>query len=218
MYLPKQFDEPRVAVMHELIRAQPLATLVTVSASGLNANHLPFYLTASPAPFGTLQGHVARANPLLNDLDSASEVLAVFHGPDAYITPAWYASKPHTGKVVPTWNYAVVHAYGILRIIDDPAWLRAQLDALTAHNEAAFATPWAVSDAPPDFIDKISGNIVGIEMIITRLIGKWKVSQNQPPHNQASVIAGLNAQGSDAAAAMAALVEAATNDSSQRRD
>ena len=112
MYTPRHFEEPRPEVMHELIRAHPLATLVTLSSSGLNANHIPLHLLESPTPFGTLQGHVARANPILSDFEKNMEVLAVFHGPDAYITPSWYATKKETGKVVPTWNYAVVHAYG----------------------------------------------------------------------------------------------------------
>ena len=210
MYIPKQFEELRVDVMHELIRASPLATLVTMSSNGLNANHIPLHLLESPAPFGTLQGHVARANPVLSDLEKNIEVLAVFHGPDAYITPSWYVTKKETGKVVPTWNYAVVHAYGYLRVVDDAAWLRAQLEALTAHNEASFSERWAVSDAPHEFTEKLIGNIVGFEMVITRLSGKWKVSQNQPQQNQASVIEGLKASGQQESSAMAALVEAAT--------
>ena len=196
--------------MHELIRARPLATLVTLSSSGLNANHIPFHLSESPAPFGTLQGHVARANPILSDLEKNTEVLAVFHGPDAYITPSWYAAKKETGKVVPTWNYAVVHAYGTVRVVDDAAWLRAQLEALTTHNEASFPEPWAVSDAPHEFTEKLIGNIVGFEIVISRLSGKWKVSQNQPQQNQASVVEGLKASGQQDSSAMAVLVEAET--------
>lgn len=207
MYVPQQFDEPRIDVMHELIRAYPLATLVTLSSNGLNANHIPLYLSELPAPWGTLQGHVARANPLLDDIVNEIESLAVFHGPDTYITPSWYATKKETGKVVPTWNYAVVHAYGILRIVDNVTWLRAQLEALTTHNEASFSEPWAVSDAPQEHIDKIMASIVGIEMGISRLTGKWKVSQNQPPQNQASVIAGLKASRRPNAQAMADLVK-----------
>jgi transcriptional regulator len=216
MYVPKQFEEPRVDVMHELIRARPLATLVTLSASGLNANHIPLHLSEAPAPFGTLRGHVARANPLLNDLATDVEALAVFHGPDAYITPSWYATKKETGKVVPTWNYAVVHAYGFLRVVDDAAWLRAQLETLTAYNEASFPEPWAVSDAPREHVEKIMAAIVGVEIVITKLLGKWKVSQNQPSQNQAGVVAGLRASGLPHALAMAALVEAGANGAGER--
>jgi transcriptional regulator len=210
MYTPKQFEEPRVDVMHELIRARPLATLVTLSSGGLNANHIPLHLSVSPAPFGTLQGHVARANPILSDLEKNTEVLAVFHGPDAYITPSWYATKKKTGKVVPTWNYAVVHAYGYMRVVDDASWLRAQLESLTTHNEASFSEPWAVTDAPREYTEKLIGNIVGFEMVISRLSGKWKVSQNQPQQNQASVTEGLRASGRQDSSAMAVLVEAET--------
>jgi transcriptional regulator len=136
----------------------------------------------------------------LNDLDSAIDALAIFHGPDTYISPSWYATKQQAGKVVPTWNYTVVHAYGRLRIIDDAVWVRAQLEALTAQNEAGLPHPWAVSDAPEDFTDKLIGAVVGIEMVITRLSGKWKVSQNQPLQNQHSVIQGLTASGQTAMA------------------
>jgi transcriptional regulator len=209
MYIPKQFEEPAVEVMHELIRAHPLATLVTQSSNGLNANHVPLYLATSPAPFGTLQGHVARANPILRDFEEKGEVLAVFHGPESYISPSWYATKAETGKVVPTWNYVVVHAYGEVQVMDDAAWLHAQLDALTKHNEAAFADPWAVADAPQAYTEALMAGIVGFEMVITRLSGKWKVSQNQPPQNRTSVIEGLKASARQGSSAMAALVAAA---------
>lgn len=207
MYIPENFEEPRVEVMHGLIRAYPLATLVTLSSSGLNANHIPLHLCESPTPFGTLRGHVARANPVLADLENNIDALAVFHGPDAYVTPSWYATKKQTGKVAPTWNYAVVHAYGRLRVVDDRAWLRAQLDALTFHNEASFREPWSVSDAPTAFTEKLMDAIVGIEMVVTRLLGKWKVSQNQPLINKTSVVDGLKASGGANALAIAALVE-----------
>ncbi len=208
MYTPKHFEEPRIDVMHELMRARPLATLVTLTSGGLDANHIPLHLIDQPAPFGTLRGHVARANPMWSDFAKDVEVLAIFHGPDSYITPSWYATKQETGKVVPTWNYAVVHAYGTLRVIDDAAWVRAQLEALTAHNEAGFARPWAVSDAPREYTEKLIGSIVGFEIVITRLSGKWKVSQNQPAQNQAGVIAGLKNSDLRDAQAMAALIEA----------
>lgn len=154
-----------------------------------------------------VRGHVARSNPMWFDLEKNVEVLAVFHGPDAYITPSWYASKQETGKVVPTWNYAVVHAYGGLRVMDDASRIRSQLEALTSHNETPFPEPWAVSDAPYEFTEKLIGAIVGIEITITKLSGKWKVSQNQPERNRASVISGLRACGNSEASSMAALIE-----------
>ncbi len=207
MYIPPQFEQPNIDVMHELIRKRPLATLVTLGSNGINANHIPLHLSLTPEPFGVLRGHVARSNPIWSDLDSGIEVLAIFHGPDAYISPSWYTTKQEAGKVVPTWNYTVVHAYGSLRIIDDAAWVRTQLEALTNYNEAVFSEPWAVSDAPVDFTEKLIAAVVGIEMTITRLSGKWKVSQNQPPQNQNSVIQGLNASGQAEAIAMAGLVK-----------
>jgi transcriptional regulator len=211
MYVPKHFDESRVDVLHDLICARPLATLVTLSSDGLTANHVPLLISAEPVPFGTLRGHVARSNPIWTDITKGVEVLAVFHGPDAYISPSWYSTKAETGKVVPTWNYAVVHAYGTLRIVDDPSWLRANLEALTTHSESAFAEPWHVSDAPPDFTERLIAAVVGIEIVITRLTGKWKVSQNQPHQNQVGVVQGLRTSSSTQAQEMAALVEGAKN-------
>ena len=208
MYIPPHFEQPDIEVMHDLIRNRPLATLVTLGSDGINANHIPLHLSPAPEPFGVLRGHVARANPIWRDLESDVDTLAIFHGPDAYISPSWYATKQETGKVVPTWNYAVVHAYGSLRIIDDASWVRSQMEDLTTHHEAAFPVPWALSDAPEDFTEKLIEAVIGIEMVITRLSGKWKVSQNQPPQNQHSVIQGLNASGQCEAITMAALVNA----------
>ena len=190
MYIPKHFAEDDVAEMHALMRARPLATLVSHGADGLNANHIPLLLVD-----GKLQGHVARANPLWKAGNGAGEVLVIFQGDDSYISPSGYATKAEHGKVVPTWNYAAVHAYGELRVIDDPHWIFAQISALTAANEAALPQPWAVTDAPADYIEKMLGAIVGIEISITRLLGKWKVSQNQPAVNQASLIAALEKAG-----------------------
>jgi transcriptional regulator len=207
MYIPPHFEQPDIEVMHDLIRNRPLATLVTLGSDGINANHIPLHLSPAPEPFGVLRGHVARANPIWRDLESDADTLAIFHGPDAYISPSWYATKQETGKVVPTWNYTVVHAYGSLCIIDNASWIRSQMEALTTHHEAAFPEPWAVSDAPEDFTEKLIGAVVGIEMVITRLFGKWKISQNQPPQNQTSVIHGLNASGQAEAMTMAALVK-----------
>ena len=186
MYLPKHFAEDDVAEMHALMRAHPLATLISHGPDGLNANHIPLLLAD-----GKLQGHVARANPLWKTGNVAGEVLVVFQGDESYISPSGYATKTEHGKVVPTWNYAVVHAYGDLRVIDDPVWVFAQISALTAANEAALPQPWAVTDAPADYTEKMLGAIVGIEIGITRLLGKWKLSQNQPPANQTSLIRAL---------------------------
>ncbi len=206
MYLPKHFAEPRVDVMHALLRAYPLATLVTLTPDGPDANLVPLHLSPDPAPFGTLRGHVARANPLWRDHAPETDVLAIFRGPQTYVSPSWYPTKAETGRVVPTWNYAVVHARGRLQVVDDPARLRAHLEALTAQQEARFSSPWAVSDAPADHVDKLIGAIVGIEIVVTRLEGKWKTSQNQPRQNQAGVVSALRVLGDDEAVRMAALV------------
>jgi transcriptional regulator len=205
MYLPSHFAETRVEVLHALMREQPFATLVAHGDDGLSANHLPLHLAAGIGPHGALQGHVARANPLWRQTVD-SEVLAIFHGPQAYVTPSWYATKRADGKAVPTWNYVVVHARGQLRVIDDPVWLREQLETLVAQHEAGFAEPWQISDAPPDYIDKMLGAIVGIEITISELSGKWKISQNQPESNRAGVVAGLRQQGTEDALQIAALV------------
>jgi transcriptional regulator len=147
MYLPKQFEETRVAVLHELIRAHPLGALVTLTPGGIEANHIPFEVDPEPAPLGTLRGHIARANPLWRDFSPDAPALAIFQGPDAYISPSWYATKKITGKVVPTWNYAVVHARGVLRFIDDRDWLRAFVEKLTHRHETRRRAPWKVSNA-----------------------------------------------------------------------
>lgn len=209
MHIPTHFHEPRIEILHEHIRAHPLSTLVTLSSNGLDANHIPLQLAPDPSPFGTLRGHVARGNPIWSDVVENSEVLAIFHGPDAYITPSWYPTKAKTGKAVPTWNYVVAHAHGFLRVIDDASWVRTHLESLTAQHEAAFPAPWQLTDAPGDFMDKLIGAVVGIEISITRLSGKWKASQNQPPQNRAGVIHGLRATGKRGDTEMAAVIEGA---------
>ena len=161
MYDVAHFREERVGVLHALIRAHILATLVVNSIDGLNANHIPLLIDPEPAPYGTLLGHVARANPLWKAFDKASDALAVFQGPQGYITPSWYPSKLEHGKVVPTWNYAVVHAHGPLVVHDDAAWLRDLVSRLTASQESARPQPWAVNDAPADYLDGMLRGIVG---------------------------------------------------------
>ncbi|UCV23087.1 FMN-binding negative transcriptional regulator [Ferribacterium limneticum] len=194
MYLPKHFAETDVGIMHELMRAFPLATVVTQGADGLEANHIPLHLDAAAGPNGSLRGHIARANLLAADATVNRKILVIFKGPDCYISPSNYATKAEHGKVVPTWNYTAVHVYGELRLIDDADWLLAQLHALTAEHEAGLPRPWAVDDAPADYIGKMLGAVVGIEISIDRLVGKWKVSQNQPAVNQASLIAAMDGQ------------------------
>ncbi len=207
MYVPSHFAETRVEVLHQLMRAHPLATLVTLTSEGLNANHIPMLLDPDPVPFGKLCGHVARANNLWRDVSPAVEALAIFQGPEAYITPSWYQTKQETGKVVPTWNYAVVHAYGTIRVIEEQAWLRALVERLTDEQEAKKADPWQVADAPRDYVDGLLPAIVGIEISLTRLQGKWKMSQNQNEANRAGVINGLRQTDDAQAHAMADLIK-----------
>ena len=209
MYMPAHFEETRAEVMHRLIHEHPLAVLVTLGSTGLNANHIPLEIDSEPAPFGTLRGHVARANPVWRDFSRDVEALTVFQGPQAYISPAWYRTKKETGKVVPTFNYIVVHAYGSLRIIEDEAWLRGLVERLTTRHESGRPEPWKVSDAPEDFIKTQLRAIVGIEMPVTRLVGKWKVSQNRPAVDREGVVQGLSAMKDANASAMSKLVKEA---------
>jgi len=191
MYLPAHFEETRTEVMHKLIRDHPLAAVVTLGSSGLAANHIPLDLDPEPQPFGTLRGHVARANPMWRDFSTEVGALAIFQGPQVYITPSWYQTTNETGKVVPTWNYVVAHASGALRIIEDPEWLRSLVTHLTNRFEANLPVPWKVSDAPAEFIDKQLSAIVGIEIPIANLVGKWKVNQNRPKQDRDGVVEGL---------------------------
>jgi len=206
MYLPAQFREDRTPVLHDLIRAHPFAMLVTLDASGLTANHIPMEVDAAAGPLGTLRGHVARANPVWKSHRPEVDAMAVFQGPQCYITPNHYATKAATGKVVPTWNYVTVHAHGPLRVIEDTAWLRRFIEQLTDRHEAQTgAAPWQVGDAPGPFIDTLLQAIVGLELPIARLEGKWKVSQNRPAEDRAGVAAGLGG-GDPVQRAMADLV------------
>jgi transcriptional regulator len=206
MYLPSHFEETRVEVLHRLIREHPLAVFVTLGSEGLNANHIPFEIEPAPAPFGTLRGHVARGNPVWRDFSKDIEALLVFQGPQAYISPSWYPTKKETGKVVPTYNYIVVHAYGPLRVVEDRAWLRGLVERLTNRHEAKSVEPWKITDAPGDFIEKMLGAIVGIEIPVARLVGKWKASQNRPPVDRQGVISGLSELADADAVAMADFV------------
>ena len=210
MYLPPHFDERRPEVLQALVRRHPLGLLVTQSADGaLAADPIPWLLDVEADGSHTLRGHVARANPLWRDHSAEHGALAVFQGPQLYVTPSWYATKKETGKVVPTWNYAVVHAQGPLRVIDDAAWLRSFLETLTNRHEGKRAAPWKVSDAPEDYIARMLQEIVGIEIPIASLVGKWKVSQNRTAADREGVARGLEGSEGENAAAMALLVRQA---------
>jgi transcriptional regulator len=195
MYLPAHFEESRVEVLHTLIRAQPLGLLITLADRGLQANPIPFLLDPDPAPFGALRGHVARANPLWRESRTDVDTLVVFQGPQAYVSPALYPSKAEHGKVVPTWNYVTVQARGRLRAIEDSTWLLALVKRLTQTHEAPRSTPWAVDDAPADYIATMLRAIVGIEIPLLTLSGKWKVSQNRGAADRRGVAEGLESAG-----------------------
>ncbi len=203
MYNPPHFQEERTDVLYQLIRVHSLATVVTMGPEELIANHVPLILDAEAGTLGTLRGHVSRMNPQWRDSVPHVSALAIFQGPSAYITPSWYPSREETGKVVPTYNYVVVHAHGPLRTYEDPELLLRNVRALTEQHEAALAQRWSVDDAPTDFIRGQLKGIVGIEIPIARLEGKWKVSQNRALADRQGVIDGLREAGDGKSLAMA---------------
>jgi transcriptional regulator len=208
MYVPALFKEDRVAVLHDAIRQYGFGTLVTLGEGGLEASHIPLLLEGEPAPLGTIMGHLARANPQWRQVKPDVETLAIFLGPNTYITPSWYPTKRESGKVVPTWNYLAIHAYGTLSFYDDAEELRAHVSKMTATHEAPRAAPWAVSDAPADFVDQMLHAIVGFKLRITRLEGKWKMSQNRPARDVSGVLEGLKSEPDEAHEAVADIVAA----------
>ncbi|MBF0324649.1 MAG: FMN-binding negative transcriptional regulator [Alphaproteobacteria bacterium] len=205
MYTPAPFRQDDMTVQHDFIRRSRLAVIVVSDGDTLDANHVPVLLDAEDGPYGTLVGHLARANPQARPRTEAIRALAVFSGPDAYVSPGWYPSKQATGKAVPTWNYVAVHAHGRLELIEDAAAKRAIVARLSELHEAGRPTPWRIEDAPPDFIDAQLAAIVGFRLRIERLEGKWKLSQNRPPEDRAGVTAAL-ADGGAAERAVAELM------------
>lgn len=196
MYHVPSFNESDTTILRELVRDYPLATIVNHDANGgLDANHIPLIWCDDGSEQGVLRGHVARANPLCHEHAHGADVLAIFQGMSAYISASWYATKAETHKVVPTYNYTALHCHGTLSVKDDSEWLLALLSDLTNKHEKTSQTPWSVSDAPFDYIQQMMKVIVGIEISIRSLQGKWKVSQNQPQRNQASVIKNLTELG-----------------------
>jgi transcriptional regulator len=206
MYIPRANREDRISVLHKLMEDQPFASLITMGSSGLFASHIPMVLEQSGGK-GQLRGHISRANPQWRDYTPSVQALAIFSGPQHYITPNWYLEKQESGKVVPTWNYVVVHAYGYLKIIEDGAWLLTHLASLTNIHEAASPVPWKIEDAPADYIASQVKGIVGLEMEVTRLEGKWKVSQNRSEQDRNGVAEGLAELNTTESLEMKALVE-----------
>ena len=198
MYLPEHFAESRVEELHRIIRENPLGVLVTHSAKGLDANHIPFEFDSPAGSAGRLQGHVARANPLWTEFANGADVMVVFRGPHGYISPNWYPSKHETHRHVPTWNYEVVHAHGRLRIVDDEKFLRGIVGRLTRRHEAPEPRPWKMGDAPPDYINEMLRAIVGIEVEVLRLEGKRKLGQNRDARDSEGAVRALHERGNDA--------------------
>ena len=194
MYQPTPFREDHLPTLHELIRAHPLGTLITAGVGGLEANLVPFLLIAEGEK-GILHAHIARANEQAEALRAAADTLVLFQGPESYISPSWYPSKNEHGRVVPTWNYVVVQVRGTPTLIDDAHWLRAHVEALTSRQEAGRSAPWNVSDAPESFIAGLLGGIVGVEIEIEQIHGKWKASQNRSAADRQGVEAGLRDEG-----------------------
>jgi transcriptional regulator len=206
MYIPRANKEDRIPVLHKLMEEQPFASFVTVGSSGLFASHIPMVLEQNGA-LGRLKGHLSRANTQWRDYTPSVQALAIFSGPQHYITPTWYPEKQETGKVVPTWNYVVVHAYGYLKVIEDRDWLMTHLQSLVNIHEADSPVPWKVGDAPADYIASQVKGIVGLEMAIERIEGKWKVSQNRSEQDRKGVARGLAELNTTESLAMKALVE-----------
>ena len=207
MYLPSYFEETKLEELHGLIRAYPLATLAIVADGEVFTAHIPMLISSADGEFGTLRAHIPRNDPLRRHFADASDAAAIFQGEQTYISPNWYPSKQETGKQVPTWNYAVVHAHGKPRAIEDAEWLFAHLNEMTDAQEARQHLPWKVTDAPRDFIDKLMTAIVGIEMPITRITGKWKMNQDEVRDDQLGVVDHLRARGDEASLKLADMVE-----------
>jgi transcriptional regulator len=194
MYIPSSFRENRIETLHELMRSHPLGLLVSHGSAGLRASPLPFLFYADEGRHGVLRAHLARANPHWEELADVAECLVVFQGVDGYVTPSWYPSKAATQKVVPTWNYATVHAWGRPSVVEDAAWLRRQLGDLTNVHERPRPRPWSVEDAPVDYIAAQMKAVVGIEIPIARIEGKWKMSQNKDDADRVGVINGMRTE------------------------
>jgi transcriptional regulator len=203
MYVPAHFEENRPEVLHQLISDQPFGTLVTTGPNGLDANHLPFEFAPTEGSHGTLRAHVARANPVWQEVASQPDTLVIFQGPAAYISPNWYPSKHEAHRQVPTYNYMVVHAHGKIVVRDDEAFVRGLVARLTRAMEANEPRPWKMGDAPADYISQMLGAIVGIEIEVTRLVGKWKLGQNKEARDRRGAVDALLAGGGEAQEAVA---------------
>lgn len=213
MYVQKIFEETRTEVLHELMCDYPMASLVALTPGGLEANNVPFEIDTKLGILGTLRCHVGKANPFWQSYSPDLESLVIFQGPNAYISPRWYVNGQKSGKVLPGWNYAVVHAYGTISIKDDEEWLMKHLNELARRNEADRQSPWQLQDAPADFVKHAAAFIIGLEITVTRLIGKWHVSQQRTAADRESVSNALLQENKASAAAVAKLIDQVSDDS-----
>lgn len=207
MYRPKHFREDRIDVLQRTMREIGAAAVVSSGPEGLIATHVPVEIDPKPAPFGTIRFHFARPNPHASVVVDGGELLLIFQGPQGYVTPSWYPTKKLTGKVVPTWNYVAIHAYGTATSFEGPERLRPHLTALVTHFESVFPDPWSIDDAPSGYVDALCEAIIGFEIRLTRIEGKWKLSQNRPGGDRAGVVEGLRSQGGAEAELIAELIE-----------
>jgi transcriptional regulator len=212
MYIPPHFREDRLPALHDFVTANGFAPIVTQGAEGLEATHLPWLIDRTAGPLGTLRGHLARANGHWRRIGNDAEALVIFGGPHAYISPSWYPAKAEHGRVVPTWNYIVAHVRGRVRIVDDRAWLRGLVGDLTTYHEAGRTPPWAVSDAPADYVEDVLAAIVGIEVPIAAIEGKWKLGQNRPEADRRGAAAGLATEAGAGPRAIAAAIREGLDD------
>jgi len=206
MYVQSIFEETRLEALHGLMQDYPMASLVVLTPGGLEANNVPFEIDRASGPYGTLRCHVGKANPFWRNYSPGVEALVIFQGPNAYISPRWYVNGRKSGKVLPGWNYAVVHAYGTLRVVEDEVWLLKHLDELAKRNEVGRQNPWRLQEAPAEFVRQAASAIIGLEITVTRLIGKWHVSQHRTAADRESVSAALLQENRDSAAALAELI------------
>ena len=207
MYIHKLFEETRIDVKHDLMRQYSLGALIASTASGLEADNIPFEIDTSTGELGTLRCHFGRSHPIWKSLCTDTEVMAIFQGPNAYISPRWYVAGQQSGKILPSWNYAVVHAYGQPRIVDDTDWLLKHLSALTDQNEARQRRPWKLTEASAEFVQRSAEHLVGMEIPVRRLLGKWFVSQQRTVADRENLAKSLRDSPYDVSAATAALIE-----------
>jgi transcriptional regulator len=208
MYVQSLFDEQRTEVLHDFIAKHRLGSIITTRPTGIEIDHLPFTVHPEAGTYGAIRCHCTRSNPIWSAISAEGKVVVVFQGPHAYISPAWMPGRKRHRKVAPSWNYAAVHAYCVARPVEDREWLRQQLRDLALSQERLRSEPWTLEEPPPEFVEQLLDHIVGIEMTVERLVGKWFVGQQRSPSDREGVVAGLMQEGTDAATAVASMMKA----------